>query len=226
MSEQNIVNVMVIPDVPKVLPGEQLYVYVPKASFTSPGIIAYNDTQFEINGNFLFIREDYVSSGVKQQIAELKEYTDTKLQLKQDKEDDNISLLQRPEQKSVVGAINDLGELVETAQFSAERAQSGADEANARLDDAVLVRIESEPVTILESDWVEDSLIDPFTVKAVKKSTLPLKGNKKRLVAPVFDTLDMARYGLVIGSIENDEITYYSTRKPLTTIEGINVMEG
>lgn len=226
MSEQNIVNVMVIPDVPKVLPGEQLYVYVPKASFTSPGIIAYNDTQFRIDGNFLFIREDYVSSGVEQRIAELKEYTDGKLQLKQDKEDNNISLAQRPEQKSVVGAINDLGILTQEAKNAADDAQSSADEANARIDDAVLVRIESEPVTILTTDWVEDSTIDPFTVKAVKKSTLPLTGNRKKLVAPVFDTLDMARYGLVIGSIENDEITYYSTRKPLDMVEGINVMEG
>ncbi len=226
MSEQNIVNVMVIPDVPKVLPGEQLYVYVPKASFTSPGIIAYNDTQFRIDGNFLFIREDYVSSGVQQKIAELKQYTDDKLQLKQDKEDNNISLAQRPEQKSVVGAINDLGILTQEAKNAADNAQATADEANTRLDDSVLVRIESEPVTILTTDWVEDGTIDPFTVKAVKKSTLPLKGNKKRLVAPVFDTLDMARYGLVIGSIENDEITYYSTRKPLETLEGINVMEG
>lgn len=110
MSEQNIVNVMVIPDVPKVLPGEQLYVYVPKASFTSPGIIAYNSEQFEINGNFLRIRDDYVSSGVKQKIAELKEYTDGKLQLKQDKEDSNINLSKNPEQKTVVGAINELGQ--------------------------------------------------------------------------------------------------------------------
>ena len=122
MSEQNIVNVMVIPDVPKVLPGEQLYVYVPKASFTSPGIIAYNDTQFEIDGNFLFIREDYVSPGVQQKIAELKQYTDDKLQLKQDKEDNNISLAQRPEQKSVVGAINDLGTLTGQAQDTADDA--------------------------------------------------------------------------------------------------------
>lgn len=226
MSEQNIVNVMVIPDVPKVLPGEQLYVYVPKASFTSPGIIAYNDTQFRIDGNFLFIREDYVSSGVTQKIAELKQYTDDKLQLKQDKEDNNISLARRPEQKSVVGAINDLGTLTQEAKNAADHAQSTADNANARLDDSVLVRIESEPVTILTTDWVEDSTIDPFTVKAVKKSTLPLTGNRKKLVAPVFDTLDMARYGLVIGSIENDEITYYSTRKPLETLDGINVMEG
>lgn len=226
MSEQNIVNVMVIPDVPKVLPGEQLYVYVPKASFTSPGIIAYNDTQFRIDGNFLFIREDYVSSGVTQKIAELKQYTDNKLQLKQDKEDNNISLARRPEQKSVVGAINDLGTLTQEAKNAADNAQATADEANARIDDAVLVRIESEPVTILTTDWVEDITIDPFTVKAVKKSMLPLTGNRKKLVAPVFDTLDMARYGLVIGSIENDEITYYSTRKPLDTLEGINVMEG
>lgn len=122
MSEQNIVNVMVIPDVPKVLPGEQLYVYVPKASFTFPGIIAYNNTQFRIDGNFLFIREDYVSPGVQQKIDGLKQYTDDKLQLKQDKEDNNISLAQRPEQKSVVGAINDLGTLTGQAQDTADDA--------------------------------------------------------------------------------------------------------
>lgn len=129
MSEQNIVNVMVIPDVPKVLPGEQLYVYVPKASFTSPGIIAYNSEQFEINGDFLRIRDDYVSPGVQQKIAELKQYTDDKLKLKQDKEDDNISLTQRPEQKSVVGAINDLGILTQEAKNAADNAQATADNA-------------------------------------------------------------------------------------------------
>lgn len=152
----------------------------------------------------------------------------------------DMSTLTTDEKTTIVGAINEVDahadaaqqtadtatELANTGISKAETAQSSADEANARLDDAVLVRIESEPVKILTTDWVEDGTIDPFTVKAVKKSTLPLKGNRKRLVAPVFDTLDMARYGLVIGSIENDEITYYSTRKPLETIEGINVMEG
>ena len=136
------------------------------------------------------------------------------------------SELTTDEKTTLVRAINEVDSHADTAQQAADNAQSSADTANARLDDAVLVRIESEPVTILTTDWVEDGTIDPFTVKAVKKSTLPLKGNRKRLVAPVFDTLDMARYGLVIGSIENDEITYYSTRKPLVTIEGINVMEG
>lgn len=138
----------------------------------------------------------------------------------------NLSELTTDEKTTLVGAINEVDSHANTAQQAADNAQSSADDANARLDDAVLVRIESEPVTILTTDWVEDGTIDPFTVKAVKKSTLPLKGNRKRLVAPVFDTLDMARYGLVIGSIENDEITYYSTRKPLETLEGINVMEG
>ena len=57
----------------------------------------------------MFIREDYVSPGVQQKIDELKQYTDDMLHLKQDKEDINISLAQRPEQKSVVGAINDIG---------------------------------------------------------------------------------------------------------------------
>lgn len=152
----------------------------------------------------------------------------------------DMTTLTTDEKTTLVGAINEVDEHSNAAQRTADRAtelanqgiskaeaaQSSADTANARLDDAVLVRIESEPVTILTTDWVEDGTIDPFTVKAVKKSTLPLKGNRKRLVAPVFDTLDMARYGLVIGSIENDEITYYSTRKPLVTVEGINVMEG
>lgn len=152
----------------------------------------------------------------------------------------NMSTLTTDEKTTLVGAINEVDEHADIAQETADEAtrlanqgisdaaaaQSSADEANARLDDAVLVRIESEPVMILTTDWVEDGTIDPFTVKAVKKSTLPLTGNRKRLVAPVFDTLDMARYGLVIGSIENNEITYYSTRKPLETVEGINVMEG
>ena len=136
------------------------------------------------------------------------------------------SELTTDEKTTLVRAINEVDSHANTAQQAADAAQTTADEAHTRIDDAVLVRIESEPVTILTTDWIEDGTIDPFTVKAVKKSTLPLKGNRKRLVAPVFDTLDMARYGLVIGSIENDEITYYSTRKPLDTVEGINVMEG
>lgn len=136
------------------------------------------------------------------------------------------SELTTDEKTSLVRAINEVDSHANTAQRSADNAQSSADTANARLDDAILVRIESEPVTILTTDWVEDDTITPFGFKTVKKSTLPLTGNRKRLVAPVFDTLDMARYGLVIGSIENDEITYYSTRKPLETLEGINVMEG
>lgn len=138
----------------------------------------------------------------------------------------NLSALTTDEKATLVGAINEVDSHANDAQHAADDAQSSADTANARLDDAVLVRIESEPVTILTTDWVEDDTITPFGFKTVKTSTLPLTGNRKRLVAPVFDTLDMARYGLVIGSIENNEITYYSTRKPLDTVEGINVMEG
>lgn len=117
MSEQNIVNTIVVPDVPKVLPGEQLYVYVPVATFTSPGIIAYNKNQFEINKTVLSIRDDYIKFVMKDSLL-----------LKQDKEDNSIALPQFPSQKKVVGAINNLGE--QTASNSADIASNEQDISN------------------------------------------------------------------------------------------------
>lgn len=55
---------------------------------------------------------------------------------KQDKEDENIALEQAPAEKTVVGAINELGGLVKTAQSSADTAQQTAEAAQTTADNA------------------------------------------------------------------------------------------
>ena len=82
----------------------------------------------------------------------------------------------------------------------------------------------SESVTIAESDWVEDLDIEPFVVKATKSTTLQL--NPTSVVSGVFNTLDMARYGIAIGNITDSQITYFATQKPEQSITGINIVEG
>lgn len=56
---------------------------------------------------------------------------------KQDKEDENIALEQAPTEKTVVGAINELGGLVKTAQSSADTAQQTAETAQTTADNAI-----------------------------------------------------------------------------------------
>lgn len=64
MAENNVIYTIVTPDVPKAIPGEQLYVYVPQASFTNPGIAKFNKDEFTISADGLvslvgkFIREE------------------------------------------------------------------------------------------------------------------------------------------------------------------------
>ena len=53
---------------------------------------------------------------------------------KQDKEDESIALEQAPAEKTVVGAINELGGLVKTAQSSADTAQQTAETAQTTAD--------------------------------------------------------------------------------------------
>lgn len=55
---------------------------------------------------------------------------------KQDKEDESIALEQAPAEKTVVGAINELGGLVKTAQSSADTAQQTAETAQTTADNA------------------------------------------------------------------------------------------
>mgnify|MGYP002516386188 FL=1 len=64
MADNNVIYTVAVPEVPKVIPGEQLYVYVPRASFTNPGIAKFNKKEFTISADGLvslvakFIREE------------------------------------------------------------------------------------------------------------------------------------------------------------------------
>lgn len=52
MAEYNKVMTQIKPDLPKVIDTEQIYVYVPKASYDQAGIIKPDKTQFVIAGNY------------------------------------------------------------------------------------------------------------------------------------------------------------------------------
>jgi hypothetical protein len=62
MSEQNVVEVIVIPEVPKVIPNEEIYVYVPVATNTSKGIASFDDEFFNLVEGVVSLSNDFVSS--------------------------------------------------------------------------------------------------------------------------------------------------------------------
>ena len=62
MSEQNVVEVIVIPEVPKVIPDEEIYVYVPVATNTYKGIASFDDEFFNVVGGAVSLSNDFVSS--------------------------------------------------------------------------------------------------------------------------------------------------------------------
>lgn len=73
MAENNVIYTVVTPDVPKAIPGEQLYVYVPRASFTNPGIAAFDETQFTISETAaVSIKDAYVEGAMQPTINSLK----------------------------------------------------------------------------------------------------------------------------------------------------------
>lgn len=56
--EENVIETVVIPNVPRTMPNEQLYVYMPIASPTNPGIASYNNTHFVIQNGEVSVRTD------------------------------------------------------------------------------------------------------------------------------------------------------------------------
>ena len=99
MAERNVIEHIVVPEVPNVLPGEQLYVYVPIATAKKLGIIKVGYGLNVVNG-FVSINDSYINNLIDEGISD-----------KQDKVDDNITQAgaqASSSDKSVVGNINNL----------------------------------------------------------------------------------------------------------------------
>lgn len=125
MAENNVIYTVVTPDVPKAIPGEQLYVYVPRASFTNPGIAAFDSTQFTIDANgIVSIKNEYVTQNEfnKAQFA-ISETGGVSIK------DDYVKGVMQP----TVKLLNDA---VETANDTADRAEDAAGRAESKAADA------------------------------------------------------------------------------------------
>lgn len=62
MSEQNVIEVIVVPEVPKVIPNEEIYVYVPVATNTSKGIASFDNKFFNLVEGVVSLSNDFVNS--------------------------------------------------------------------------------------------------------------------------------------------------------------------
>lgn len=60
--EKNVVEQIVVPEVPKVIPNEQVYVYVPLATFDTKGVASYDNTYFTVTNGHVSIKDGVFAS--------------------------------------------------------------------------------------------------------------------------------------------------------------------
>lgn len=126
MAENNVIYTVVTPDVPKTIPGEQLYVYVPRASFTNPGIAAFDSTQFTIDANgIVSIKNEYITQN---------EFNETQFAIS---ETGHISIKDDYVKGVMQPTVKLLNDAVETANDTADRAEAAAGRAESKADAAV-----------------------------------------------------------------------------------------
>lgn len=59
--EYNLIETAVIPEVPKVIPNEQLYVYIPVAAKDAAGIALFDENDFDIINGKVFLKNTYLT---------------------------------------------------------------------------------------------------------------------------------------------------------------------
>ncbi len=103
--EKNITEVLLTPKVPKVVDNQQLFVYTPLATHSTPGILTPDSLDFSIDGNgVLTLKTDGTGSSLSEILTAINTYLDNLNTNKQDKTDENLTT----NSKAVVGAINEL----------------------------------------------------------------------------------------------------------------------
>lgn len=85
MSEQNVIEVVVVPEVPKVVSSEEIYVYVPEATTDTKGIASFDPNKFSVSNGNVSVKDSYVDSLIEVQVSQLESEVDNKLAGKVDK---------------------------------------------------------------------------------------------------------------------------------------------
>lgn len=84
MSEQNVIEVIVVPEVPKVVSDEEIYVYVPIATNDTKGIASFDKNSINVVAGVASVNDNYVN-----------ELIDIKVQTTNDKKLDKLTTVGR-----------------------------------------------------------------------------------------------------------------------------------
>ena len=71
MNEQNVIEVVVVPEVPKVVSNEEIYVYVPVATNDTKGIASFDDESINVLNGVVSVKDDYVNKLIDEKLDEL-----------------------------------------------------------------------------------------------------------------------------------------------------------
>ena len=67
---ENIIEEIVIPEVPKVIPDQEIYVYVPTASSSKKGVASFNDENFDIENGQVSIKDEYIENVIDEHVGD------------------------------------------------------------------------------------------------------------------------------------------------------------
>lgn len=129
---------------------------------------------------------------------------------KQDKEDENIALEQAPTEKTVVGAINELGGLVKTAQSSADTAQQTAETAQTTADNA----------TTLANNAVATANGAVATANEAKTTAQTAENNANSAVDKANDAVGKANEAIMKADAKATSIGFMTAKDAVTALNG------
>lgn len=148
--------------------------------------------------------------------------------LKQDKEDENINLEQKPAQKTVVGAINDLGELVGTAQTSADNAQQTADNAIQKIGDLSTLATDEKSTVVNAINEVDQHANNAVatannalqTANEAKTTAQTAENNANSAVDKANDAVGKANEAIMKADAKATSIGFMTAKDAVTALNG------
>lgn len=80
MNEQNVVEVIVVPEVPKVIADEEIYVYVPIATNGTKGIASFDANSINVVAGVASVKDSYVNSLIDVKVQALDDELSAEIQ--------------------------------------------------------------------------------------------------------------------------------------------------